>query len=60
MPSPPRQGESQSAFIGRCISYLIKREGKTRDQAAGQCYGMWRSKDSRKRKAVKQKKKLRR
>ena len=41
MPEPPRKGESKSAFVGRCISYLIKNEGKTQKQAAWQCYGMW-------------------
>ena len=42
MPSPPRQNEREQEFISRCISYLIKNEGKSKDQAAGQCYGMWR------------------
>lgn len=57
MPSPPRKGESQQDFISRCISYLRKREGKSADQAAGQCYGMWRSRNSKKRKAIKQRRK---
>jgi hypothetical protein len=43
MPAPPRSGESKSAFIGRCVKYLIG-EGKSQDQALGQCYGMWRQK----------------
>ena len=42
MPSPPQKGESKESFIGRCISYLVKNEGKNQEQAAGQCYGMWR------------------
>ena len=49
MPQPPKQGESKQAFISRCIAYLIENEGKTQDQAAGQCYGMW---DNRKRRKV--------
>lgn len=36
----PRAGESQDDFISRCIPVLIG-EGKTQDQAAGACYGMW-------------------
>lgn len=36
----PQADEEKSEFISRCISYVIK-EGKTPEQAAGQCYGMW-------------------
>lgn len=36
----PGPTESKDEFIGRCIAY-VKNEGKTDDQAAGQCYGMW-------------------
>ena len=36
----PNAGESQDEFIGRCIPKLLS-EGKTQDQAAGACYGMW-------------------
>lgn len=36
----PSVGESKDEFISRCIAYVIK-EGKTEDEAAGQCYGMW-------------------
>lgn len=42
MPAPPQKGESKEAFIGRCIPYLIEHEDKNQEQAAGQCYGMWR------------------
>ena len=42
MPAPPRAGESKQDFISRTIAYLIENEGKTREQAAGQAYGMWR------------------
>ncbi|KKK65921.1 hypothetical protein LCGC14_2969280 [marine sediment metagenome] len=42
MPTPPHKGESKNSFISRCVSYLVKRENKTQDQALGQCYGMWR------------------
>ena len=37
-----RNGESSKNYISRCIAHLIKKEGKTKDQAAGQCYGMLR------------------
>ena len=37
----PRSNESQKSYISRCIAYLIKNEGKTKEQAAGQCYGMY-------------------
>lgn len=36
----PSAGETKDEFISRCIAYVIK-EGKTEDEAAGQCYGMW-------------------
>lgn len=39
-----RKGESSKDYISRCIAHLIKKEGKTREQAAGQCYGMLRQK----------------
>jgi hypothetical protein len=36
----PSGGESQDAFISRCIPVLIK-EGKPEDQAAAICYSSW-------------------
>lgn len=38
----PTTGENQDEYLGRCIPHLIKKEGKTKDQAVGACYGMWR------------------
>lgn len=38
----PRKSESSKDYISRCIEDLIKNEGKTQEQAAGQCYGMLR------------------
>jgi len=38
----PSPGESEDDFISRCIPYLIG-EGKTQEEAAGACYGMWES-----------------
>jgi len=40
----PGPSESKDEFISRCISYVIK-EGKTPEQAAGQCYGQWENKE---------------
>ena len=39
----PHSGEKQKDFISRCIPYLIK-EGKSQEQAAGACYGIWKNK----------------
>lgn len=39
MPKPAK-GESRQKFVNRCIPQVIE-EGKTKEQAAGQCYGMW-------------------
>ena len=36
----PQIDENKDEFISRCIPYLID-EGKTQEQAAGACYGMW-------------------
>lgn len=36
----PSASETKDEFISRCIPFVIK-EGKTPEQAAGQCYGMW-------------------
>lgn len=39
----PREGEAKGDYIGRCVSGVMA-EGKTQEQALGQCYGMWRQK----------------
>ena len=36
----PNAGEDKDTFIARCVS-VVRNEGKTEDQALGQCYGMW-------------------
>jgi hypothetical protein len=36
----PSSSETKDEFISRCIPYVM-REGKTQDEASGQCYGMW-------------------
>ena len=48
MPKMPFNSESKSAFVGRCVAYLIRKEGKTQDQALGQCYGMWKQSKKKK------------
>jgi len=49
MPTPPKRGESQNTFLSRCISYIVKHEGKSSKQASAICYFMWRNKDKTKR-----------
>jgi len=44
MPTPPRKGESKDKFISRCISYIVKKEGKPQKQAVAICHNMWRNK----------------
>jgi len=46
MPAP-REGEKQKDFISRCISYIIKKEGKKRDQAVAICHSLWEEKKSK-------------
>jgi len=42
MPSVQR-GEKSKSYMSRCIP-VVKKEGKTQEQAVGQCYGMFKSK----------------
>ena len=37
----PKPNESEKDYVARCIPHLIEKEGKTQEQAAGQCYGMY-------------------
>ena len=41
-----RKGESSQDYVSRCIPRVMA-EGKTKEQAAGQCYGMLREKRGR-------------
>ena len=59
MPTPPMKNESQQKFISRCIEYLINKESKTKDQAAGQCFSMWRNRSKNNAKAKRLSKKVR-
>ena len=37
-----KPGESEKDYVARCIPVVVK-EGKTQEQAAGKCHGMYRS-----------------
>ena len=37
----PNPNEEKSAFIARCVSHMVRKEGKSQDQALGACYGIW-------------------
>ena len=41
----PKSGESKDQYISRCISHIIEKEGKDKDQAAAICYSMWEKKN---------------
>jgi hypothetical protein len=42
MPSV-KKGETSKSYMSRCIP-AVKKEGKSQEAAVGQCYGMFRSK----------------
>jgi len=42
-----KPGESQQDYVSRCIP-IVMDEGKTREQAAGKCYGMYQSQKAKK------------
>ena len=44
----PRAGEEKDAYISRCVSQLIKEEGKEQKQALAICFSMWERKDEEK------------
>lgn len=37
-----KDGESEADYVARCVP-IVMGEGKTQDQALGQCYGMYRT-----------------
>ena len=43
VPKYPKPNEERNDYISRCVESIMK-EGKTREQALGQCFGMWRAK----------------
>lgn len=40
----PSPSESKDDFIARCVGVVVA-EGKTQDEALGQCYGMWENRE---------------
>jgi len=47
MPIPqPTTGESESAFVSRCVSFLID-EGREKEQAVAICYDIWRKRKNK-------------
>lgn len=42
----PKKGEKKSEYISRCVKEVMH-EGKTQEQALGQCYGMWEHRKSK-------------
>ena len=36
-----KKGEPRQKWVNRCIPAVIKEGGKSQEQAAGQCYGMY-------------------
>lgn len=42
MPSPLKKDESKQEFLSRCISYIIKREGKSQAQSVAICNSMYK------------------
>ena len=43
----PKNNETKSDFIKRCIPYVIK-EGKSKDQSVAICYSIWKNKNKKK------------
>jgi len=48
MPSV-KKGENSKSYMSRCIP-VVKKEGKSQEAAVGQCYGMYKSKWTAKKK----------
>lgn len=49
MPNPNKY-KDKDKFISDCMRTVHQEGKKTQEQAAGQCYGMWRHKKRKKRK----------
>lgn len=48
-----KKGESSKSYMHRCVP-LVKKEGRTKEQAVGKCYGMFRSKWTKKKREIQQ------
>ena len=53
MPTP-RQGESESEFMDRCIPYVVENEDKTPDVAIAICSNIWRNRNKQQKEEEKQ------
>lgn len=49
MPTP-KTGESEKEFVSRCIPIVMKEGDHDQEQAAGKCYGIYRTWVKKKRK----------
>jgi hypothetical protein len=38
-----KKGESEQAYVSRCIAYVVRNEGLSQKAAAGKCYGMYKN-----------------
>lgn len=42
MPTPPRKGESEKAFMARCMKHMHEKESdKSKEHMGAICHGMW-------------------
>lgn len=57
MPTP-NINETEADYIARCVP-IVMSEGKTQDQALGQCYGMYREEEGHRKAKVHQEQKNR-
>lgn len=43
----PRKDEKKDAYISRCVSYLITKEGKTAQEAVAVCHSYWENREKK-------------
>ena len=44
----PRKNEKKDAYISRCVSYLVDKEGKPVQVAVATCHSYWEDRDRQK------------
>ena len=54
----PEKGETEAAFLRRCIPYMIKQEERERAQSAAICFSVYRRKGTEAKSPKPEKKKL--
>ncbi len=47
----PNPNETEAEYVARCVP-IVMAEGKTQDQALGQCYGVYRTAQGHKKSAA--------